>query len=105
MEKKKSYMARKNEGNTLFFRILHNILTDKSDELYSQHLDDPTFDDVYTFVGVEKSLSKCFDPDVVVALADCQLEYSRLVESKHHYWYLMKKLPRTYKSIDWKQNG
>lgn len=105
VEKKKSYAARKNEGNDLFFRVLHNILTDKLDELYSQHIDEPTFEDVYTTVGVEKALSKCADPAVVIALADCQTEYSRIVELRHHYWYLLKKLPKTFKTVDWSQNG
>lgn len=104
MEKKKvkSAMARKNEGNDLFFRVLHNILTDKSIDLYKSHLEDPTFEDVYTNVGVEKALEKCYDDKILKALINCQMEYAKIVEKEYHYWYLLKRLPITYKFIDWK---
>lgn len=104
-EKKKSYMAKKNEGNSLFFMIIHNILTDKSNDIYYNHVDDSTFDDVYTIVGIEKALSKCFDLDIVTALAECQIDFSKISDIRQHYYYLLHKLPRTYKSIDWKLNG
>ena len=58
VKKKKSYQAIKNEGNNLFFLILHNILTDKSSKLYYEHINNVTFDDVYTLVGIEKSTIK-----------------------------------------------
>ena len=103
-KKKKSAQARKNEGNDLFFRILKNILTQKSDNLFNAHLYDPTFDDVYTNVGVEKALMKCYDLKVVSKLAEIQEGYSRITNKKLHYWYLMRTLPRTSMYIDWK-NG
>ena len=102
--KKKSAQARKNEGNDLFFRILKNILTTKSVELYDEHLYDPTFDDVYTNVGVEKALMKCYDLKVVKGLIKLQIGYSRIIDKQQHYWYLLKKMPRTSMFIDWK-NG
>ena len=104
LPKKKSAQARKNEGNDLFFRILKNILTQKSTELYDEHLYDPTFDDVYTNVGVEKALMKCYDRKVVSALVRLQEGYSRIVDKKQHYWYLLKTIPSTTMFIDWK-NG
>lgn len=103
--KRKSFIAKKNEGNSLFFSVLYNVLTGKSDETYAAHVDDPTFDDVYTAVGVEKALGKCLDPNVIVALAECQSVVNRMQDIRHHYWFLMKRLPRTSKSIDWRQNG
>ena len=103
-QKKKSAQARKNEGNDLFFRIWKNILTSKSTELYEEHLYDPTFEDVYTNVGAEKALMKCFDVKVVRKLVDLQTGYSRITDKKQHYWYLLKSLPRTNLYIDWK-NG
>jgi hypothetical protein len=102
--KKKSAQARKNEGNDLFFRILKNILTTKSGELYDEHLYDPTFDDVYTNVGVEKALMKCYDLKVVKGLVKLQMYYSRITDKQQHYWYLLKKIPKTNMFIDWK-NG
>lgn len=102
--KKKSAQARKNEGNDLFFRILKNILTQKSKPLYDEHLIDPTFDDVYTNVGVEKALMKCYDKNIVNALVDIQCRYSYITDKAQHYYYLMRKLPKTNLFIDWK-NG
>jgi len=102
---KKSYQAKKNEGNNLFFLILANIMTHKSEETYRRHLDDPTFDDVYTAVGVEKALSKCYDRGIVLAMAKIQPNYCRIADKRHHYWYLMKKLPKTTQSIDWRADG
>ena len=102
--KKKSAQARKNEGNDLFFRILRNILTTKSFELFEEHLYDPTFDDVYTNVGVEKALMKCFDFKIVKSLVAIQMKYTNITNKKVHYWYLMKSLPRTNLFIDWR-NG
>ena len=102
--KKKSAQARKNEGNDLFFRILKNILTTKSDELYNEHLYDPTFEDVYTNVGVEKALMKCYDQKVVKSLVELQMGYSKIEDKQRHYWYLLRKIPRTNMFIDWK-NG
>lgn len=102
--KKKSAQAKKNEGNDLFFRILKNILTSKSDELFDDHLMDPTFEDAYTNVGAEKALMKCFDMKVVRKLIELQMGYSRITDKKAHYWYLMKSLPRTTSYIDWR-NG
>lgn len=104
-KKKKGYYAKKNEGNSLFFQILHNMLTGKSDALYHEHIENPTFDDVYAKVGVEKALSKCFDQKVVVALAAEQPTLRGIECDRMHYWYLMKSLPRTFKGIDWKLNG
>ena len=103
-KKKKSAQARKNEGNDLFFRILRNMLTEKSEHLFQEHLYDPTFDDVYTNVGVEKALMKCYDIKVVKALVKMQMGYSHITDKKQHYWYMMKTLPRTRLFIDWK-NG
>lgn len=104
--KKKSYQARKNEGNNLFFLILHNILSDKSVEKMNEHFDDPTFDDVYTNVGVEKALSKCYDIGIVRKMVEIQITYRRITDKKLHYWYLMKALPKTFKSsIDWRIDG
>ena len=102
--KKKSAQARKNEGNDLFFRVLRNILTTKDDNTFEEHLYDPTFDDVYTNVGVEKALMKCYDRKIVGALVKLQCGYSRITDKKRHYWYLMRKLPKTTMFIDWK-NG
>lgn len=110
VKKKKSYQARKNEGNNLFFLILHNILTDKSSKLYYDHINNVTFDDVYTLVGVEKALSKCYDNKIVIALSKLQTEYSKINDKSFahgnfkqmHYWYLLNKLPKTFQSIDWK---
>ena len=103
--KKKSYQARKNEGNNLFFLILHNILSDKSDTIFEEHLDNPTFDDVYTNVGVEKALSKCYDISVVKRMVSIQSTYRRIDDKRLHYWYLMKSLPKTFKTIDWRIDG
>ena len=102
--KKKSAKAKKNEGNDLFFRVLRNILTTKSDELYQEHLYDSTFDDAYTSVSAEKALMKCTDTKVVRALANLQTSYSRITDCRRHYWFLMKSLPRTGQYIDWR-NG
>lgn len=102
--KKKSAQAKKNEGNDLFFKILKNILSSKSVELYNEHLYDPTFEDVYTNVGVEKALMKCYDIKIVKALVKVQMYYSRITDKQQHYWYLLKKMPRTNMFIDWK-NG
>ena len=103
VKKKKSAQARKNEGNDLFFRILRNILTQKSDSLFHEHVNDPTFEDVYTNVGVEKALMKCQDGRVVIALANEQPKYSRIADKSTHYWYLLKVLPKTSRYIDWKE--
>ena len=108
--RKKSYQARKNEGNDLFFRILRTIMATKSHQLYAEHLSDPTFDDVYTLVGVEKALSKCNDVSFVVALSEVQSDYSKIDEHSLpfgnfkalHYYYLMNALPKTFQSIDWR---
>lgn len=102
---KKSYMAKKNAGNNLFFLILHNIMVDKSDELYAEHIDNPTFEGVYTTVGIEKALGKCLGLKFLTDLADCQCDCSRITDIRHHYWFLMRKLPKTFKGIDWKLNG
>ena len=103
-QKKKSAQAKKNEGNDLFFRILKNILTTKNAGLFEEHLNDPTFDDVYTNVGVEKAIMKCYDLKVVKGLISIQMKYSRITDKKQHYWYLMKMIPKTNMFIDWK-NG
>lgn len=103
-KKKKSAQAKKNEGNDLFFRVLKNILTSKDVDLYEAHLMDPTFDDVYTNVGVEKALMKCFDMKVVKKLISIQMKYSRITDKTQHYWYLMNALPKTTSYIDWR-NG
>ena len=100
--RKKSYQARKNAGNNLFFEIIHNILSSKSTDEFFKHLDNPTFDDVYTMVGVEKALGKCFDLRIVKALVDCQTDYTHMTQKSVHYYFLMKKLPATYKGIDWR---
>ena len=100
--KKKSAQAQKNEGNDLFFRILKNILTQKNVALFESHLYDPTFEDVYTNVGVEKALMKCYDINVVKNLVELQMGYSRISDKRQHYWYLLKSLPRTNMYIDWK---
>ena len=100
--KSKSARAKKNEGNDLFFRILKNILTQKSLALFQEHLLDPTFEDVYANVSAEKAISKCTDSKVVVRLAEIQTDYSRITDKKRHYWFLMRSLPRTNSYIDWR---
>lgn len=102
--KKKSAQAKKNEGNDLFFRILKNILTTKSMELYEDHLTDPTFEDVYTNVGIEKALMKCYDQKVVRKMILLQVGYSRITDKRQHYWFFMNSMPKTNMFIDWK-NG
>ena len=100
--KQKSYIAKKNDGNNLFFIILRNILTTKSIDLFKNHIEDPTFDDVYTFVGTEKAIMKCPDMNILKALINSQPEYSRITDKEQRYYYLLKTLPKTYKTIDWK---
>ena len=100
--KQKSYAAKKNEGNNLFFLILRNILTTKSIEVFRNHLDDPTFDDVYTIVGTEKALMKCPDMNVLQTMINTQTTYSRITDKEQHYYYLLNTLPKTFKTIDWK---
>lgn len=95
-------MSYKNDGNDLFFRIVKNILTSKSMELYDEHIHDDTFEDIYTNIGVEKIISKCYDFSVVSKLIEIQPKISFITNSKHHYWYLMNILPKTFKYIDWK---
>ena len=101
--KKKSYQAKKNEGNDLFFIILKNILTTKSVTAYNEHINNPTFGDVYNNVSVEKALVKCQDYNIVKALIELQTKYSFIEDKEQHYYYMLNKLPKTYKWIDWKQ--
>lgn len=96
-------MQSKKEGNDLFFRILKNILTMKSTELYEEHIEDDTFYDIYSNVSIEKAISKCYDFSVANKLFNIQPKSSRIIDCKHHYWYLLKTLPKTNKYIDWKQ--
>lgn len=105
MKKQKSYQAKKNEGNNLFFQILNNILSSKSLKLFNEHIENPTFDDVYTIVGVEKALSKCMDISFISKMAKLQESYKRIDDKKIHYWYLLKLLPKTFKNIDWRIDG
>lgn len=102
--KKKSYQAKKNEGNDLFFIILKNILTSKSIESYNEHITNITFEDVYTNVGVEKALCKCTDSNIVNAMVKHQLSYSFIEDKKQHYYFLLKTLPKTFNWINWKQS-